>query len=171
MRLTLRAAARRAWILAISALAATTALAALDHLARPVPSGASPSAGLLAGAQAASPAPAQTPAWPDIGVDGQTPASALEHILDRTVVIINGTSTKLYFSILLPNEGEWVQYPATPGSPQGIYCPTCVEDATFRFYIKTTQATLNSELKANYRYMIVAGGSGSWELVQGPPLH
>jgi len=122
-------------------------------------------------AATAQPAAAKAPTWPDIGVDGQTPASALEHILDRTIVIINGTSAKLFFSIKMPNEADWMQYPAVPGNPYGIYCPTCAEDAAFRFYMSTNKGPINRQLSANYRYMIVAGESGNWQIVQGPALH
>jgi len=128
-------------------------------------------AAMHAGAEAAPPAGGKAPAWPDIGVDGHTADSALEHILDRTIVVINGTSAKLYFDIRMPNESEWVQYPATPGQPDGIYCPTCDEDAVFRFFMATKKGPIKRELKANYRYMIIVGDAGNWDLLQGPALH
>ncbi|MCW3477179.1 hypothetical protein [Limobrevibacterium gyesilva] len=123
---------------------------------------------------AATTAPAPTAA-PTAGASAEagdgSAASVLEHILDRTVVIINNTPSTLYFSVKLPNEDAWNQYPASPNNSQGIYCPTCDEDSDFKFYMATTTAPISRTLKANYRYMIVAGPSNNWEVVQGPALH
>lgn len=131
-------------------------------------------AALLAGpvgvALAASP-PKSPRDWPDLGIDHKTPASALEHILDRTIVIINNTSAKLYFSVRLPSEPDWQQFRTSPKNSSGIFCPECAEDSEFRFYMATTKGPIDRELKANFRYMIVAGASGNWDLLQGPALH
>lgn len=123
-------------------------------------------------AQAAPAAPSgSAPVWPPLGYDPKKPADALEHILDRTIVIINNTAIPLHFSVKLPTDPEWIQYPAQPSSTQGIFCPACQEDSSFRFYLNSVKGTINRDLKANYRYMIIAGRGGNWEILEGPALH
>jgi hypothetical protein len=103
--------------------------------------------------------------------DNASAASVLEHILDRTVIIINNTPKILYFNVKLPNETAWNQYAASPANSQGIYCPTCEEDSSFKFYMATTAGSISRDLKANYRYMLVVSDANNWTLVQGPALH
>lgn len=129
----------------------------------------------VAGAAWAQDAPAPSAhkghEWPSFGIDPAKPADALEHILDRTIVVINNTATPLRFSVKLPNQPDWVQYPAPARDALGIFCPTCDEDAAFTFFMQSTKGPIHRQLKANYRYMIVAGASGNWEILTGPALH